>query len=97
MPISTSYLPITATVPQIIRSCRESQNLSMREFAEMLGNISHNSISQWERGVAEPDRTRVSEWFHSDEDWKYHLALDIFTVWYRDAMAFARQPAALAA
>lgn len=80
------------TVPEVIRAARDARGLSLREFAEPLG-VSHNSVNQWERGVAEPDTTRLAAWFNDEREWLRDLSTEIFVARYR-ATLLARPQAA---
>lgn len=75
-------LPIAKTVSDVVRVVREAQGMSTREFAEVFG-VSHNTVSQWERGIAEPDVNRLADWFNDERQWVHELAVEIFVARYR--------------
>ncbi|NEP57391.1 MAG: DNA-binding transcriptional regulator [Symploca sp. SIO2G7] len=49
----TCLTPIEPLSPQDIRALRERENASQAVFARYL-NVSHNHVSDWERGVKKP-------------------------------------------
>lgn len=80
--MAPSTISTPKTVPEVIRAARDAQGLSLRDFAEPLG-VSHNTVSQWERGVAEPDTARVASWFNDPREWLRELSTEIFVARYR--------------
>lgn len=81
------------TVSDVIRAARNAQGLSLREFAEPLG-VSHNTVSQWERGVAEPDTARLAAWFNDERAWLRELSTEVFVARYRATLLSQRPIAA---
>lgn len=65
--------PTFDTVAEVIHHYRtnicavDGRPVSMRDFAGLLGNVSHNAIALWERGEGEPGRDDCAEWWtHQD-------------------------------
>jgi transcriptional regulator with XRE-family HTH domain len=75
-------LPTAKTVADVIKATREAQGMTTREFGDVF-NVSHNTVSQWERSIAEPDINRLAEWFHDERQWVHELAVEIFVARYR--------------
>ena len=88
-----AVIPNAKTVAEVVRAIRESQRLSLRDFAEQL-NVSHNTVSQWERGVAEPDTKRLAEWFNDERDWLRDLSIEIYVARYRATLLERPYPTA---
>jgi transcriptional regulator with XRE-family HTH domain len=80
----TSPLPET-TVAGVIRKHRGLLKLSTREFAALL-NMSQNMVSLMERGINEPSRETLSEWFAGKNKLRYKIAVDIYVARYREAL-----------
>lgn len=76
------HLPDHQTVSQLIADARSAQKVSTRDFADAVG-VSHTSVIQWERGIAEPDDARLASWAKDRRAWVQALAVNIMTTRYR--------------
>jgi len=81
------------TVPQLIATARQSQHMALREFGSTLG-VSHNSVKQWEDGVASPSEDLLKTMLMDKRDWVSQLAEDIYVARYRATLAALREAAA---
>lgn len=62
LPYMTTLIRIDAsTVPQILRATRGAAGLSARSIAPLIG-VSHGTVSNWERGQAEPSVSQFLRW-----------------------------------
>lgn len=77
------------TAKEIISTTREEMGISLRDFAKPLG-VSHQSIVQWEEGIATPDEKRLTEWMHSETYWVRELAIKIMAIRKWDVMVLMR-------
>lgn len=93
----TNFTPLPEnTVAGVFRKHRGELKLSTREFAALLG-VSQNMVSLWERGINEPSRETLADWFTGDDQLKYQIAVDIYVARYRDTLTQNRAPETVAA
>lgn len=58
----TTLIRIDATtVPELLRATRGAAGYSARGIAPLIG-VSHGTVSNWERGVAEPSLSQFLRW-----------------------------------
>lgn len=74
------------TVAAVISAARTTQDQTLQDFAETLGVTSKQNVSNWERGVNEPDATVVNNWLRDEREWVRELAVEIFVARYRAAL-----------
>ena len=74
MPDQTHTPPAFASVAAVIHHTRTvvcataGKPASLRDFAELLGNVSYERVRQFEAGAQEPDKDTCAEWFsHADQ------------------------------
>lgn len=58
----TTLIQISATtVPELLRATRGAAGYSARGIAPLIG-VSHGTVSNWEKGVAEPSLSQFLRW-----------------------------------
>ncbi len=70
---STATPPAFASVGEVVKHYRTvtcataGKPASLRDFAELLGNVNYERVRQMEAGLVEPDKDTLAEWFtHAD-------------------------------
>jgi len=86
----------TSETSKVIAAARSSKDVSLRDFARDL-DVSANVVSMWERGIQEPGRETLANWYTDERDWVRQMAIDIFVARYREALTTRRITVPLAA
>jgi len=64
------------TACDIFKNARKSLNMSLRDFAAVLG-VSHNAVALYERGETTPDDDRIASWLKSEMPAVRGMALEL--------------------
>lgn len=86
----------TSETAKVIAAARAAKLVSLRDFAADLG-VSANVVSMWERGVQEPGRETLANWYTDPREWVRQMAVDIFVARYREMLVSRRITVPLAA